>query len=136
MPVDQKRNMMNASSNFEIIAKLLEASRTGAVQSFHSPGFDGLIGGYPVEIRRDAAGACTSGVSERAFPREDMIRHHRRSIALDGIEDVRAGILHYTPALVDKVKQAFAFDLPAAVSLDASDQVAEALIAGIIAKAR
>jgi hypothetical protein len=136
MPVDQRRNMMNASSNFEIIAKVLAAVRTGAAQRFHSPGVDGLIGGYPVELRSDAAGGIASRVAEEAFSLAEMTRHNRRSIRLDGIEDVRAGVLHYTPELVAKVKQAFAFDLPAAVPLDDSDRVAGDLIAGIIAPAR
>lgn len=136
MPADQKRNMMNASSNFEIIAKVLAVARTGAPQKFHSPGFDGLIGGYPVELRVEAAGGFAGGVSERAFSLADMARHNRRSIRLDGIEDIRAGVLHYTPELVAKVKQAFAFDLPREVPLDESDRVAESLIAGIIAPTR
>jgi hypothetical protein len=136
MPVDQKRNMMNASSNFEIIAKVLAVARAGTSQKFHSPGVDGLLGGYPVELRAVASGGFASGVPETSFSLADMTRHNRRSIRLDGIEDVRAGVLHYTPELVAKVKQAFAFDLPREVPLDDSDRVAESLIAGIIAKAR
>ena len=50
MPVDAKRNMMNASSNFEIIQAILNAVREGKKTKLHTPGFDGNIGGYPVII--------------------------------------------------------------------------------------
>lgn len=37
MPVDQKRNMMNASSNFDIIHSILEALRDRTVVKIHTP---------------------------------------------------------------------------------------------------
>jgi len=61
-----------------------------------------------------------------------MAAHNRRSIHLDGIEDVSGGRLIYTDELVRKVKAAFAFDLPREVALDESDRVAEKLINGVI----
>lgn len=50
MPVDQTRNMMNASSNVQIITAVIDAIRTGEGQRVFVPGFDGQIGGYPVLI--------------------------------------------------------------------------------------
>lgn len=50
MPVDQKRNMMNASSNFDIIYSILDAIRNHKKIKFHSPGAQGEIGGYPYII--------------------------------------------------------------------------------------
>ena len=48
MPVDAKRNMMNASSNFEIIEGILSAIRDRKAVKLHCPGVFGEIGGYPV----------------------------------------------------------------------------------------
>ncbi|MCK4442210.1 MAG: saccharopine dehydrogenase NADP-binding domain-containing protein, partial [Sulfurovaceae bacterium] len=50
MPSDQKRNMMNASSNWEIINKILIALRENRSLTIHSPGVFGNIGGFPVTI--------------------------------------------------------------------------------------
>ena len=47
MPTDQKRNMMNASSNFDIIYSILSAIREKKAIKIHTPGVDGHIGGYP-----------------------------------------------------------------------------------------
>ena len=46
MPVDQKRNMMNASSNFDIIFSVLTALREEKQVKIHTPGVNGEIGGY------------------------------------------------------------------------------------------
>ncbi|MFQ9801566.1 MAG: hypothetical protein ACLR23_24635 [Clostridia bacterium] len=45
MPVDAKRNMMNASSNFEIIEGILSAIRERKAVKLHCPGVFGEIGG-------------------------------------------------------------------------------------------
>ena len=41
MPVDQKRNMMNASSNFDIIFSVLTALREEKQVKIHTPGVNG-----------------------------------------------------------------------------------------------
>jgi hypothetical protein len=135
MPVDQKRNMMNASSNFEIIVRILRAIRTATPQLLHIPGFDGLLGGYPVVVESDDdSAALRAVVSESAFSLDEMVEHNRESIALDGVADVRDGRLWYTPQLVEKVRRAFAFELPSSVQLEASDEVAAELIEKVISK--
>ena len=50
MPVDQKRNMMNASSNYRIISAVIDAIRSGEDEKVFSPGVFGHIGGYPVIV--------------------------------------------------------------------------------------
>ena len=50
MPTDSKRNMMNASSNFDIISCILKAIRENTVTKFYSPGVFGNIGGFPVVV--------------------------------------------------------------------------------------
>ena len=50
MPTDQTRNMMNASSNVQIITAIIEAIRTKENQKVFTPGFGGNIGGYPVQV--------------------------------------------------------------------------------------
>ncbi len=42
--------MMNASSNVQIITAIIEAIRTKENQKVFTPGFDGNIGGYPVQV--------------------------------------------------------------------------------------
>ena len=46
-PVDAKRNMMNASSNYQIISGLLRAVRSRERTKLHIPGALGELGGYP-----------------------------------------------------------------------------------------
>ena len=131
MPVDAKRNMMNASSNFEIISKIVETICNGGQSVLHSPGVGGNIGGYPVAI--DAAGGDVEmSYYERYFSFVDMNALNRRSIALDGVEDVRDGVLHWTPYLVEKVKRCFGVDIPHEVQYDAIPETADFIIESII----
>lgn len=134
MPVDAKRNMMNASSNFEIIQGILNAVRNGKKTKVHSPGFNGNIGGYPVVI--DGSGSEPKVyIDESKFSLDDMKKKNRESIYLDGIEDVRDATLFYTDELLDKVKKSFNVVLPNKVRFDEIDNVATKIIKEIIEKA-
>lgn len=133
MPVDAKRNQMNASSNFEIIKAILGAVREGTKTKIHCPGAFGEIGGYPVII--DGTGEKVSAyICEDYFDLEQMRRKNRESIYLDGIENVENGVLVYTDELLDKVKNAFGADLMKKVPFAEIDQVAAVLINEIIQK--
>lgn len=129
MPVDQKRNMMNASSNFNIIDSVLTAIREKKQVKVHTPGVDGEIGGYPVII--DGATA-TAAFDESCWPMEDMRIANRKSIYCDGIENVTDATLVYTDELVAKVKKSFNVDLPKFVKFDDIDATAEFIIKNII----
>ncbi len=129
MPSDQKRNMMNASSNWEIIHKLLTALREKKTLTFHSPGVFGSIGGFPVTI--DGSTASIS-YEEKYFSYEDMAKNNMDSIYLDGIEDVQDATLIYTDELVQKVKDVFGIDLPKKVHFDEIENIASLLIEEII----
>lgn len=129
MPVDQKRNMMNASSNFNIISAILTALNNKTKQKVHSPGVDGQIGGYPFIIdgaKREAY------FDTRCFSMAEMVMTNRQSIALDGIENIENGCLIYTDDLVAKVKKAFNVELPKCITFDQIDQTADFLIENII----
>ena len=131
MPVDQTRNMMNASSNYAIIKAVIDAVRTGESQRVFSPGFGGNIGGYPVLIGyRD--GQLDAWIDESVFSFEEMNRADRESMALDGVEDVTDGKLIYTDALIDKVRKAFGKELPKEVTFDDIDVTARWIIDEII----
>ncbi len=135
MPVDAKRNMMNASSNFEIIQGILNAVRGGKKTKVHSPGFDWNIGGYPVVI--DGTGSEPKVyIDESKFRLDDMKKKNRESIYLDGIEDVRDETLFYTNELISKVKEKFSVELPKSVKFDEIDRMAEFIIKNIIEKAK
>lgn len=129
MPVDQKRNMMNASSNFNIIESILTALRTETKVKIHTPGVDGEIGGYPVII--DAT-TSTASFDETVWSMEEMRNANRRSIYCDGVEDVKDGCLHYTSELVLKVKEKFNVNLPQVVAWDKIEEIGKFIIDNII----
>lgn len=131
MPVDQKRNMMNASSNYRIISAVIDAIRTGKNQKVFSPGAFGHIGGYPVIIgyKDDEISAW---IDESVFAFDEMDKANRESLALDGVEDIRDSTLIYTDDLIKKVKNAFGEDLPKEVKYDEIEKTANFLIDKII----
>ncbi|MDO5823946.1 hypothetical protein [Methanobrevibacter sp.] len=131
MPVDQKRNMMNASSNYRIISAVIDAIRTGKNQKVFSPGAFGHIGGYPVIIgyKDDEISAW---IDESVFTFDEMDKANRESLALDGVEDIRDSTLIYTDDLIKKVEKAFGEDLPKEVKYDEIEKTANFLIDKII----
>lgn len=130
MPVDQKRNMMNASSNFDIINSILEAIRGHKEVKIHTPGVNGEIGGYPFII--DGRDKAEGHIDESVFTLDAMRQANRKSIYLDGIENVDDRGLTYTDELLSKVKNEFGVDLPKTFTLDRSHLVADQLINDII----
>ncbi len=131
MPVDQKRNMMNASSNYRIISAIIDAIRTGEDQKVFAPGVFGNIGGYPVIIgyKDDHISAW---IDESVFSFDEMDKANRESLALDGVEDIKDAKLIYTDDLIRKVKDAFGEDLPKEVDYEDIEKTAEFLIEKII----
>lgn len=133
MPTDQKRNMMNASSNFEIIKAILRAVREGEKTKLHCPGVFGEIGGYPVIV--DGSGTQPQAyICEDYFAIDSMRNKNRESIYLDGIENVAGGVLTYTDELISKVKTAFGVELVKNIAFSEIDEVAEFIINEIIKK--
>jgi len=131
MPTDSKRNMMNASSNFDIINCILRSIRENKKMVFHSPGVFGNIGGFPVVV--DGTGdepKCY--IDDTVFGMDEMISKNRQSLALDGVEDIKDGCLVYTDALIAKAEKAFGVTLPKTVHFDEIDATAEFIINNII----
>ena len=131
MPTDSKRNMMNASSNFDIINCILRSIRENKKMVFHSPGVFGNIGGFPVVV--DGTGdepKCY--IDDTVFGMDEMILKNRQSLALDGVEDIKDGCLVYTDALIAKAEKAFGVTLPKTVHFDEIDATAEFIINNII----
>ena len=129
MPTDQKRNMMNASSNFAIIEALVKSLREQNVCKVHSPGVQGNIGGYPFVLD----GIKVQGyIDDSIFAKVEMVRANMESIYKDGIENVTDGCLVYTDELLSKVRNRFHVELPKRVALADVDAVAERLINEII----
>lgn len=131
MPVDQKRNMMNASSNFDIIYSILDAIRNHKKIKFHSPGVQGEIGGYPYIIDGTKEKA-TSYFDTSVFSMEEMRQINMKSIYFDGVENVVNGSLCYTKELAGKVKDTFFVDLPLVVNFEDIDRVSQLIVAKII----
>ena len=133
MPTDAKRNMMNASSNFEIIQGILKAVRHGGKAKLHCPGVFGEIGGYPVIL--DGTGqdikAC---IDEEYFDIDSMRKKNRESIYLDGIENIETGSLFYTDELIEKFEKAFGISLMKQVKFEEIETAAQFLIAEVIEK--
>lgn len=130
MPTDQKRNMMNASSNFDIIYSILSAIREKKAIKIHTPGVDGHIGGYPFII--DGTGEEVKGYFALDYTIEQMEQVNRNSIYCDGIENVENGCLIYTDELLQKVKERFNVNIPKRVEISDSMSVADLLIEEII----
>ncbi len=133
MPVDAKRNMMNASSNFEIMQAVLGACRNGETTKLHCPGVFGEIGGYPVIVDGSKA-SPEAYIDESIFTLDAMREKNRASIYLDGIENVADGVLTYTDELIAKVKDRFGANLMKSVAFDEIDDAADFLIHEIIEK--
>ena len=131
MPTDTKRNMMNASSNYDIIARVIDAVRMKKKEKVFSPGAFGEIGGYPVAIQC-SLDKLEAYIDESIFSTEDMRKANSQSIALDGIEDVRDGYLIYTDLLLEKVKNVWGVRLPKKVHFTEIDEVAKCIIEEII----
>ena len=134
MPTDQKRNMMNASSNFDIIYSILSAIREKKAIKIHTPGVDGHIGGYPFII--DGTGNEVKGYMAPNYTLEEMEQVNRKSIYCDGIENVEDGCLVYTDELMQKVKNRFDVVIPKLVHLAEAEKVADLLIKSIIEQNR
>lgn len=131
MPVDAQRNMMNASSDYQIIDAVINVVRTGKSQRVFIPGAFGEIGGYPVligyrENRLDA------WIDESVFSFDEMNKADRLSMALDGVEDVVNGTLVYTDHLIEKARKAFGVELPKKVAFDDIEKTAKFIIDEII----
>jgi hypothetical protein len=131
MPVDAKRNMMNASSNYEIITTLINSIKTKLSQTLHIPGAMGMVGGFPINIIGGPEKPNVE-VNEDYFSLRQMEEINRKSIYLDGIENVENGILSYTDELMDKVKGHFKYNLPKQVNINDSDEIASEIIENII----
>lgn len=133
MPTDAKRNMMNASSNYEIICGILSAVRDSRKTCLHCPGVFGELGGYPVII--DGMGSQVMAyIDDTYFDVESMRRKNRESLYLDGIESVENGILTYTDELIQKVRDAFGVSLIKQVGFEDIEKTAQFLITEIIEK--
>lgn len=130
MPTDQKRNMMNASSNFDIIYSILSAIREKKTIKIHTPGVDGHIGGYPFII--DGTGEEVKGYFAPDYSMEQMEEVNRKSIYCDGIENVENRSLVYTDDLIKKVKERFGVEIPKKVALNDAEETANLLINEII----
>ena len=130
MPTDQKRNMMNASSNFDIIYSILSAIRENKAVKIHTPGVEGYVGGYPYII--DSTNFGVKGYFCPVFQLDEMEEINRKSISLDGIESVSDGCLVYTDGLINKVEKVFHVRIPKIVSINESQNVAELLVESII----
>ena len=129
MPVDQKRNMMNASSNFDIINSILVALRERKKVKVHTPGVEGHIGGYPYIIDGTTSSAY---VDTSIWSMEEMEKANALSIYCDGIADVKDGCLIYSDELQEKVKRSFGVEIPKVVHFKDIPSVAQLLIEKII----
>lgn len=131
MPTDATRNMMNASSNYQIIDAFIEVVRTGEKQRVFSPGAFGEIGGYPITVSYENE-KLDAVIDTSVFPMDEMRAANRKSIYFDGIENVTGGNLIYTDELIEKAEKVFGVRLPKTVAFEEIDEVAQFIIDKII----
>ena len=134
MPTDAKRNMMNASSDFDIIKGILDSTKDGKKVKLHIPGAFGELGGYPV-ILDGTKDRVSAYFDESEFSLDDMRKVNSESIYHDGVESVKDGMLTYTDELIAKAKKAFGVELPKNVKFDDIDKTAKFIIDEIITPA-
>lgn len=127
LPTDQKCNMMNAASIFNIIYSVIDAIKNNKKKKIHSPGISGEIGGYPVILDgEDNDIKCY--LDNSIFSLREMREANKKSIYLDGIEDVKEGNLIYTDELTSTVKKAFGVTLPKVTSFEDIDRISKLLV--------
>ena len=110
---------------------MIEAIRTKEDRSIFSPGAFGNIGGYPVRIGY-RNGELNAWIDDSVYSFEEMNDANRRSMYLDGVEDVRDGKLFYTDELIEKAIKAFGAELPKCVDYSDIEDTAEFIIERII----
>lgn len=131
MPVDAQRNMMNASSNYIIIKSIIDTVRTKHERKLFIPGAFGNLGGYPVNVGYKN-GKLDTWIDESVFSHEEMERANRKSMYLDGVEDVKDGKLFYTDELIQRAKDAFGVELPKVVAYEEIEDTARFIINEIV----
>lgn len=131
MPVSAQRNMMNASSNYQIITAIVEAIRTKKTKKLFIPGAFGNLGGYPVLVGY-REGNIDAWIDESVFDMREMDKANRASMYLDGIEKIRDGSLYYTDELIQKVKKEFGVDMPKSVNIKDIEEITQFIINKII----
>lgn len=131
MPVDETRNMMNASSNYRIITAIINTIRTHRENLIFTPGVFGKLGGYPVNVKY-VDDKLKVEINESVFSIDEMHEANSKSMYLDGIEKIEDGTLYYTDELIAKVKKAFSVTLPKSVMYSDIDKVASFIINQII----
>ena len=131
MPVDETRNMMNASSNYRIITAIINTIRTHRENLLFTPGVFGELGGYPVNVKY-VDDTLKLEINDSVFSMDEMHEANSKSMYLDGIEKIEGGTLYYTDELIAKVKKAFAVTLPKSVMYSDIDKIASFIITEII----
>ena len=90
MPSDQTRNMMSASSDFDIIYSIMSAVREKKAIKIHILCVDGRhIGSYLFII--EGTDEEENGCMASNYSLEEMEQMNRNSIYCDGIENVEEG---------------------------------------------
>ena len=131
MPIDEKRNMMNASSNYRIIMAIIDTIRTRKKNLIFTPGVFGELGGYPVTINY-IDDILRIMIDESVFSMSEMRTANAKSLYLDGIEKIVDGTLYYTDEIIDKVRRAFSVTLPKSVKYSEIEKTAAFIIGEII----
>ena len=131
MPVSAQRNMMNASSNYQIITAIVEAIRTKKTKKLFIPGAFGNLGGYPVLVGY-REGNIDAWIDESVFDMREMDKANQASMYLDGIEKIRDGSLYYTDELIQKVEKEFGVDMPKSVNIKDIEEITQFIINKII----
>ena len=86
----------------------------------HLPGFDGLPGGYPCEIRDGVARLC-----KMIIPFSTAVNINQASLQFDGIENIGCGIITFTYEMINKLEEVYGIKYPRAMHIDDVDMFVE-----------
>jgi hypothetical protein len=105
VPTDKERNLMVASSATKMITAIINDTK----EIVHSPGPNGLIGGYPVQVSANGVKV----VLPSDWSLEEAIRVNKESMKFDGLEEIKDdGTIVFTEKIVKIFREAFSFYCP------------------------
>lgn len=102
------RNKMNASSNYSLIRMILGY---GGINTLHSSGFCGNVGGYPITMHHFFAETFPT-VDFDKFDLNELVAINEQSMKGDGISVLENGDIEFEKDLLDGCYSKFGIKLP------------------------
>lgn len=113
------RNLMISADVAQIIRQLNMSKET----LIHLPGYMGMPGGYPVQLS-----ATTDRIDLTGPEIVEAVKINKQSLACDGIEDIRDGVITFTDDAIAKMKSVFNIKYPKTLRVEMCEEFAEDIV--------